>query len=126
MSEKRWAEVLGELDDSSLHGTPKLFAVDEKILLLELARRCGRGSGCVEAKGVVQINGDYRAPPTYGITRPIGNVLVLLTSKSILCCRSCTLLNGAMKFQEQLNYEISNILIGNSDYLVSYCCMDGA
>ena len=30
-----------------------------------------------------------------------------------------------MKFQEQLNYEISNILVANSDYLVSDCWIDG-
>ena len=34
--------------------------------------------------------------------------------------------DGAMKFQEQLNYEISNKLIANLDYLVSDCCIDGA
>ena len=47
---------------------------------------------------------------------------------------NCTLLPGAIKFQEQqLNYEISNILIANSDYLVGDCWpnslylrMDGA
>ena len=31
-----------------------------------------------------------------------------------------------MKFQELLNYEISNILIANSDSLVSGCLIDGA
>ena len=30
-----------------------------------------------------------------------------------------------MKFKEQLNYEISNILIANSDYLVSACWIVG-
>ena len=63
--------------------------------------------------------------PTYDITEPpvpwemywFANFQV-----PILFYRTCTLLHGAMKFQEQLNYEISNILIANSDYLVSDCC----
>ena len=42
------------------------------------------------------------------------------------CYRTCTLLHGARKFQEQLNYEIFKILIANSDYLVSDCWIDGA
>ena len=38
------------------------------------------------------------------------------------CYRTCKMLHGAMKFQERLNYEISNKLIANLDYLVSDCC----
>ena len=54
------------------------------------------------------------AMPTYGTTTTclVGNVLVLLTSKWIFFgYRTCTMLHGAMKFQEYLNYDI---LVSNS------------
>ena len=55
-------------------------------------------SGCDDALS----NWIHWTPPTYVSLnhRPIGNVWVLLTSKSIFCYRSCTVLHGAMKIRE--------------------------
>ena len=59
-------------------------------------------------------------------TRPIGNVLVLLTSESIFCYRNCTMLH---ELQNSGNSSIMNFptcWYPIRDYLVSDCWIDGA
>ena len=62
----------------------------------------------------------------YGTTRPHRKCIGFADLQVDFLLQTSTLLHGVMKFQEQLNYEISNIPIANSDYLVSDCCIDGA
>ena len=55
----------------------------------------------------------------YGTTHPHRKCIGFADLQVDFLLQTSTLLHGVMKFQQQLNYEISNIRVTNSDYLAT-------